>query len=157
MCDISEKGKHVVMAQVNWALIKVLKIHYCYRSFEKALKLFSEVEFPCNQGTKIGVPKVFRRIPKNSSTNICGVPRNSDSYPPNTLAIRDCCKGKINSMNVRLNVCHKNYFHKYHDFVINYFKLTLFLSFLIEFNIVNKLSNASQVDLNCFMYFSFQF
>jgi hypothetical protein len=42
-----------------------------------------------NQGTKIGVPKVFRRIPKNSSTNICGVPRNSDSYPPNTLAIRE--------------------------------------------------------------------
>ncbi len=25
---------------------------------------------PCNQGTKIGIPKVFRRIPKNSSTNI---------------------------------------------------------------------------------------
>jgi hypothetical protein len=43
---------------------------------------------PCNQETKIGVPKVFRRIPKNSSTNICGVLRNSDSYPPNTLAIR---------------------------------------------------------------------
>ncbi len=43
---------------------------------------------PCDQGTKIGVPKVFRRIPRNSFTNICGVPRNSDSYPPNTLAIR---------------------------------------------------------------------
>jgi hypothetical protein len=43
---------------------------------------------PCNQGTKIGIPKVFRRIPKNSSTNICGAPRNPDSYPPNTLAIR---------------------------------------------------------------------
>ncbi len=47
---------------------------------------------PCNQGTKIGVPRVFRRIPKNSSTNICGVPRNSDSYPPNTLVIRGCEK-----------------------------------------------------------------
>ncbi len=47
---------------------------------------------PCNQGTKIRVPKVFRRIPKNSSTNICGVPRNSDSYPPNTLAIRALLK-----------------------------------------------------------------
>jgi hypothetical protein len=46
------------------------------------------VEYPCDQGTKIEIPKVFRRIPKNSSTNICGVPRNSDSYPPNTLAIR---------------------------------------------------------------------
>jgi hypothetical protein len=40
---------------------------------------------PCNQGIKIGVPKVFRRISRNSSTNISGVPRNSDSYPPNTL------------------------------------------------------------------------
>ncbi len=44
---------------------------------------------PCNQGTKIGIPKVFRRIPKNSSTNISRVPRNSDSYQPNTLAIRE--------------------------------------------------------------------
>jgi hypothetical protein len=40
---------------------------------------------PWNQGAKIGIPKVFRRIP-NSSTNICGIPRNSDSYPPNTLS-----------------------------------------------------------------------
>jgi hypothetical protein len=45
--------------------------------------------FLCNQGTKIGIPKVFRRIPENTeNTNICGLPRNSDSYPPNTLAIR---------------------------------------------------------------------
>jgi hypothetical protein len=32
--------------------------------------------FPCSQGIKIGIPKVFRGIPKNSSTN--------------TLAIRGC-------------------------------------------------------------------
>jgi hypothetical protein len=47
---------------------------------------------PCNQGSKIGVPIVFRKIPRNSSTNILGVPRNSDSYPPNTLATRDSNK-----------------------------------------------------------------
>ncbi len=46
-------------------------------------------KFPYDQGTKIGVPRVFRRIPKYSSTNICGVPQNSDSYPSNTLVIRD--------------------------------------------------------------------
>ncbi len=31
------------------------------------------------------------------------------------------------------------------------------LLLFVELNIVNKLSNANQVDLNCFMYFSFQF
>jgi hypothetical protein len=52
------------------------------------LRTFVET-VPYNQGTKIGVPKVFRRIPRNSSTNILEVPWNSDSYPPNTLAIRE--------------------------------------------------------------------
>ncbi len=32
-------------------------------------------------------------------------------------------------MNVRLNVFHKNYFHKYHGFIINYTKWTLFYYF----------------------------
>jgi hypothetical protein len=40
-----------------------------------------------NKGTKIGFLTVFQSTPKDSSTNICGVPWNSDSYPPNTLAI----------------------------------------------------------------------
>jgi hypothetical protein len=29
---------------------------------------------PCNQRIKIGVPEVFQRIPRNSSTNIFGIP-----------------------------------------------------------------------------------
>ncbi len=64
--------------QLNWRRFGSLFIH---------LEV-SQKSNPCDQGTKIGIPKVFQRIPKNSSTNICGVPRNSDSYPPNTLAIR---------------------------------------------------------------------
>ncbi len=33
-------------------------------------------------------PKWLKMKQKYSSTNICGVPRNSNSYPPNTLTIR---------------------------------------------------------------------
>jgi hypothetical protein len=80
----------------NYSLFQQLKsLLQIQNSLEGKLKSSSLITaalvfpFPCNQGTKIGIPKVFRRIPKNSSTNICGVSRNSDSYPPNTLAIRD--------------------------------------------------------------------
>jgi hypothetical protein len=64
------------------------EILFVYLVWMKKAAIFSN-QIPCNQGTKIGVPKVFRRIPRNSFTDICGVPRNSDSYPPNTLAIRE--------------------------------------------------------------------
>ncbi len=64
-------------------------VHLKFACFKPNFREYFKLESPCNQGTKIGIPKVFRRIPKNSSTNICGVPWNFDSYPPNTLAIRE--------------------------------------------------------------------
>ncbi len=78
------KGKGLVEWQSHIAMLiysNVALSDFCLNEFA-----FLNHTFPCNQETKIGVPKVFRRIPKNSSTNIYGVPRNSDSYPPNTLA-----------------------------------------------------------------------
>jgi hypothetical protein len=129
---------------------------------------------PCNQGTKIGVPEVFRRIPKNSSTNICGVPRNSDSYPPNTLAIRDLDPASKSSRLLNFfnqiirkseNICRSLHSHlKLFDFLIEKFTRNelLIISKIIGgkiwkafFNISTKIPD--KLSRKLFQFFDFKF